>query len=263
MCVFFNVLVSTGLGMHSSVWNCVSRPSLLGNVEIGLPPESVFKSFCYLLSSFVALFVILTIMNARGWAPIWALSLRFVFSDISFVTAKLRPQGKEEEEQQQQILFLWLDWCRVLLICWLPLGSSCRIFVGTRENHCSSERLACLQLIVNNRDKKSDIRNGTTTDDADDADDDDETMLELDRWYLIGNGTVAPAEVDMVPHTLNPVLHILLAPTTRNSSVMSSCRYRWFVVLGSRRGIAGLPMDSFGGSLQTFFSSPLAEKRRN
>jgi hypothetical protein len=28
-----------------------------------------------------------------------------VFSDISFVTAKLRPQGKEEEEQQQQILF--------------------------------------------------------------------------------------------------------------------------------------------------------------
>jgi hypothetical protein len=25
-----------------------------------------------------------------------------VFSDISFVTAKLHPQGKEEEEQQQQ-----------------------------------------------------------------------------------------------------------------------------------------------------------------
>jgi hypothetical protein len=25
-----------------------------------------------------------------------------VFRDISFVTAKLRPQGREEEEQQQQ-----------------------------------------------------------------------------------------------------------------------------------------------------------------
>ncbi len=163
----------------------------------------------------------------------------------------------------------------MLLICWLPLGSSCRIFVGTRENHCSSERLACLQLIVNNRDKKSDISNWTATDDADDADDDDETMLELDRWYLIGNGTVTPAEVDMVPHTLNPVLHILLTCLlflkkpctkttlpTRNSGVMSLCRFRWFVVLGSRRDIADLPMDSFGGSVQTPFWWPLSEKRR-
>jgi hypothetical protein len=66
-------------------------------------------------------------------------------------------------------------------------------------------------LFAADRDKKSDISNGTATDDADDADDDDETMLELNRWYLNGNGTIAPAQVDMVPHTLNPVLHILLA----------------------------------------------------
>lgn len=44
-------------------------------------------------------------------------------------------------------------------------------------------RQAC--LFAADRDKKSDISNGTATDDADD---DDETMLELDRWYLIGNG---------------------------------------------------------------------------
>ncbi len=66
-------------------------------------------------------------------------------------------------------------------------------------------------MFAADRDKKSDISNGTATDDADDADDDDETMLELNRWYLNGNGTIAPAQVDMVPHTLNPVLHILLA----------------------------------------------------
>jgi hypothetical protein len=95
-------------------------------------------------------------------------------------------------------------------------------------------REAC--LFAGDRDKKSDISNRTATDDADD--DDDQTMLELDRWYLNGNGTVAPAEVDMVPHTLNPVLHILFAcllfvkkpctkttPTARNSGVMSICRF--------------------------------------
>jgi hypothetical protein len=102
-------------------------------------------------------------------------------------------------------------------------------------------RQAC--LFAADRDKKSDISNGTATDDADD---DDETMLELDRWYLIGNGNGTVA-----PHTLNPVLHMLLAclllvkkpcikptPTTSNSGVMSSCRYRSFVVLGSRTDIA-------------------------
>jgi len=95
-------------------------------------------------------------------------------------------------------------------------------------------RQAC--LFAADRDKKSDISNGTATDDGDD---DDETMLELDRWYLIGNGNGTVA-----PHTLNPVLHMFLAclllvkkpcikptPTTSNSGLMSSCRYRSFCSL--------------------------------
>ncbi|CAM6057855.1 unnamed protein product [Sphagnum tenellum] len=136
--------------------------------------------------------------------------------------------------------------------------SACNLLAAARfslQDICrdSGESLQLRQacLFAADRGKKSDISNGTATDDADD-DDDDETMLELDRWYLIGNGNGTVA-----PHTLNPVLHMLLAclllvkkpcikttPTTSNNGVMSSCRYRSFVVLGSRTDISVLPMDS-------------------
>jgi hypothetical protein len=51
-------------------------------------------------------------------------------------------------------------------------------------------------------------------------------------------------------------------PTTRNSGVMSSCRYWWFVVLGSRRDIASYRWNPLAVHFRLFSLAAVGERRQ-